>query len=111
MNNDEIKNIYSILSDIENQDLDKREECLNVVKSLFNNDDYQKIIKYIQDCDYTRDFEIITKKPSFKKDEDKIGLGLWVDQYCNGGYSGDDFAGWIYIKISKKQYLKFHYSM
>ena len=35
---------------------------------------------------------------------------ILVDQYCNGGYVGDDFAGWVYIPVGNK-YLKSHYSM
>jgi len=34
-----------------------------------------------------------------------------VDQYCNGGYVGDDFAGYVYIPIGENKYLKSHYSM
>ena len=35
---------------------------------------------------------------------------ILVDQYCNGGYVGDDFVGWLYIPVGEK-YLKSHYSM
>ena len=36
---------------------------------------------------------------------------ILVDQYCNGGYAGDDFAGYIYIPLKEGLYLKSHYSM
>ena len=36
---------------------------------------------------------------------------ILVDQYCNGGFIGDEFAGYIYIPIKKGKYLKSHYSM
>jgi len=36
---------------------------------------------------------------------------VYVDQYCNGGHTGDDFAGFIYIPIKNGKYLKSHYSM
>lgn len=35
----------------------------------------------------------------------------WIDQYQNGGYSGDSYAGYTYLKIAEDTYLKFHYQM
>lgn len=36
---------------------------------------------------------------------------IYVDQYLDGGMSGDAFAGYIYIPLKKEKYLKSHYSM
>ena len=48
-----------------------------------------------------------------KQDEDLFELIPYVkvDQYCNGGYTGDEFSGWYYIPITKDLYLKTHYNM
>lgn len=35
----------------------------------------------------------------------------WFDQYVNGGFTGDTFEGYIYVKIKNGKYLKFSYSM
>lgn len=35
----------------------------------------------------------------------------WIDQYENGGYSGDSYAGYIYLQIKADRFLKLHYSM
>ena len=35
----------------------------------------------------------------------------YVNQYENGGYGGDSYAGHVWLPIAKKVYLKFHYSM
>lgn len=35
----------------------------------------------------------------------------WVDQYENGGYSGDSYSGYIYIELKPNRYLKLNYSM
>lgn len=35
----------------------------------------------------------------------------WVDQYENGGYSGDSFSGFVYIQIKPGRFLRLHYSM
>lgn len=36
---------------------------------------------------------------------------LFIDEHENGGYSGDSYCGFGYLKVSKKDYLKFSYSM
>jgi hypothetical protein len=35
----------------------------------------------------------------------------YCDQYENGGYSGDSFAGQVWFPITKKRYITFHYTM
>lgn len=37
--------------------------------------------------------------------------GCWVDQYVNGGYTGDTYEGYCYVQIKPEKYLKYHYSM
>ena len=72
------------------------------------------ILEYIEECDFTYQFEITKEKPNIKtkQTEDFEYLKeVFVDQYCDGGYVGDSFAGWVCIPINKKEYLKFHYSM
>ena len=36
---------------------------------------------------------------------------MWVYQTCNGGKSGDEFAGQIYILIGEGEWFKFSYSV
>jgi hypothetical protein len=43
-------------------------------------------------------------------DDDDIGC-YFIDEQENGGYGGDSYSGIGYIKVSKKDYLKFSYSM
>lgn len=38
-------------------------------------------------------------------------LKYHVNQYVNGGYEGDDYRGWEWIRISHNKYLKFHYEL
>jgi hypothetical protein len=35
----------------------------------------------------------------------------WVYQYENGGYSGDSYAGFVYVEIKPNRYLRMHYAM
>lgn len=57
-------------------------------------------------------WKIVKKPKGGYQDEDygTIIKGWWVDQWRNGGYEGDDFAGDIYIKLKKDKYLKIYYS-
>tara|TARA_R110000851_G_C12740486_1_gene530797 strand:+ start:238 stop:585 length:348 start_codon:yes stop_codon:yes gene_type:complete len=93
---------------------DIRAKCLTYVATQVTIKLFDDIIEYIKDCDFTDRFEITEVKP---KDNDKQSEDfdylkeVWVDQYCDGGYVGDDYAGSVNININKKEYLKFHYSM
>lgn len=107
----EYNEIISEMIGFENKQHELKLKCLEVVKSNFSETDYEDILHYIEHCDFTDRFEITTKAPDFEKEDEVYGLGLWVDQYRNGGYSGDSFAGCIFIKINQTEYLKFHYSM
>jgi hypothetical protein len=107
---------YAPLIAYENEQQALKEKHLKFVKDYVVDGTYNDILEYIKDCDSTSKFEITEEKP---KDEDIEDLSddfdylktVWVDQYCNGGYIGDDFAGWVFIKITDIKYLKFHYSM
>ena len=93
---------------------DIKDKCLEYVKAQVIAELYNDIIEYIKDSDFTDRFEITKVKPNdeCKQSEDLDHLKeVWVDQYNNGGYFGDDFAGWVFIKITDTKYLKFHYSM
>ena len=75
----------------------------------------KKYIKDIREC--LKESEAhgkleIVDHPDIKPQEEDWGSfdHILVDQYCNGGYVGDDFAGWVYIPVGGK-YLKSHYSM
>ena len=107
---------YAPLIAYDNEQQELKEKCLKFVKDHVSDGIYYDTLDYVKDCDSTDQFEITEEKP---KDEDVEDLSddfdflknVWVDQYCNGGYVGDDFAGWVFIKITNIKYLKFHYSM
>jgi acetamidase/formamidase len=93
---------------------DIKVKCLDYVKTQVTTELNNDIIEYIKVCVFTDRFEITEVKPNDKckqKEDFDYLKEVWVDQYCNGGYVGDDFAGLVNIKINKKEYLKFHYSM
>lgn len=59
-------------------------------------------------------FEIVRTPTGKRQTESEYGRAIreeWVDQYVNGGMTGDHYEGTICIKIKETKYLKFHYSM
>lgn len=55
----------------------------------------------------------LVHNPSIKKQEEDWDAfdHVLVDQYVNGGYCGDEFAGDIYIPLKGDLYLKSYYQM
>ena len=105
---------FGPLIEHDNKEHENKLRCLEAVKLNVSPGLYDEILEYIEECDFTDQFKITTIEPNekFKQSEESDLLKeVWVDQYCNGGYVGDDFAGWVHIKINDTEYLKFHYSM
>ncbi|MBW2969442.1 hypothetical protein KY314_05020 [Candidatus Woesearchaeota archaeon] len=51
----------------------------------------------------------IVNEPTGNKQEEWDGFFVWVDQWRDGGYTGDDFAGYCYFKLNNGKYLKWEY--
>lgn len=78
----------------------------------------KKIIKFTveNDCCYSNFIGITNKPKGQKQNDETLPLWLswyfrdiWVDQYYNGGYSGDDFEGNFYYRLLPFVYLTFNY--
>jgi len=52
-----------------------------------------------------------TEKGKYQNEDFETIKGCWVDQYQNGGYTGDSYAGYCYIELKLGRYLKWHYSI
>jgi hypothetical protein len=105
---------YAPLIAHDKEQKDKKIKCLNHVKTQVTKELYKDIIDYVKDCGFTDGFIVTSKIPNdecHQTEDCEYLKEAWVDQYCNGGYNGDDFAGFVSIKINKNEYLKFHYSM
>ena len=48
----------------------------------------------------------------FWKEENEFGciVGMWVNQTTNGGFTGDEFAGTVSIKLKEDMWLHVPYS-
>jgi len=101
-------------NDYDNKQNANKLKCLEYVKTQVEIGLYNDIIEYIEDCCDISQFEITRVKPN-DKDTQTGGFDflkeVWVNQYRSGGYEGDDFAGWVNVKINEKEFLKFHHSM
>lgn len=88
----------------------KRDEALAYVATIVGARKLEHIRDFIANCDYTTEFEVVESQEGHRQDEPGTAFRyIYLDQYSNGGMSGDDFAGWVWIPLPKGKYLKFHY--
>lgn len=90
--------------EIENEIHKKDQRLLNAIKSVKGDSYYDALCDLMQETECTSEFSIVDKpKGDYQKEywHNEI-QGVWVDQWCNGGYVGDDFQGDIYVKIKRK---------
>ncbi len=89
-----------------------KNKTLAYIKNKVPKELYDDILEYIEDSGWVTDFSIIDTPIGTSQEEDFEFLKeVYVDQTTNGGFTGDEFAGTICIKIADKEYLKFHYEM
>lgn len=91
----------------------QRATVLRAVRGLVRRHVYRDILAYIKDCDYTSMFSIERQPCPASQLQDQVEYAFkraFINQYRNGGYSGDDFGGWISIPLNAGRYLQFHYS-
>lgn len=68
-------------------------------------------VKYYLDHTYWNYLELV-KEPAGKfQEDDEWGSfnGVWIDEHSNGGYWGDEYAGYLYIKLKENLYMKAYY--
>lgn len=78
--------------------------------------DVDELLTYVENLD---DWHLmgIASRPSGKKADDNSEYlpsyieEEWVNQYQDGGYSGDDYAGYTYLKLADDAWLMFNYYM
>jgi len=96
--------------DIEQRRL--RDEALSYVATIVCARKLKHINDYIVDCEYTHSFAVVESHGGERQDEPGNAFRyVYLDQYTNGGMSGDDHAGQVWIPLPKGKFLTFHYSM
>lgn len=116
-NNLEMGKIMDELIEIENDIFRKDQRLMKSIESIKGYSFYNALCELIKELDQTSEYSIVDNpKGNYQKEYwHKEIQGIWVDQWCNGGYAGDDFAGYVYVKIKRKnkrdRYLKIPYLM
>ena len=116
------------LSEIELQAFKEYDEILKKIHDKLSkrNRRILSIIERLKGKEYVKELESVLEESEFvdgslnfvrvttgkyQEEDYELIKGMWVDQYCNGGFTGDSFAGYCYIELKQNRYLKFHYSM
>lgn len=98
----------------ENERARRNNRLLRAIKRVSTRTYYKVLEEVIYDSGGIEGQAEIVKEPMgvFQKhDYCRVIPGIWVDQWRNGGFTGDDFAGYVYVKIKEGKYFKFQYSM
>jgi len=87
-------------------------KILDTLRETLGKEYVDDILECLMVSEANGELEIVSN-PGIKKQEEDWGSfdHILVDQYVNGGYLGDDYAGWVYIPINNGLYLKSHYNM
>lgn len=76
---------------------------------------WEHVLDCLQDSCSGGEFEIVrTPEGTLEAEALNPATGegeLHIDERERGGYSGDSYSGYGYIKVSRLDYLKFYYSM
>jgi hypothetical protein len=89
---------------------DKQAKILKRIKNRVSPSWFKAISDFLEDQEYAHDFSITDKPVGNRQKEDYRFAHSYIDQYSNGGYSGDDFAGQACLPIRGGLYFSFHYS-
>lgn len=112
MNEQQAMKEYHELMIQESQERQRQiKETLALVKPLVSNKYYVAITDWIKDEEngIWGKLEIVSKPKGEWQDEGNFDYwaelkGMYVDQYV--GYCGDDYSGYLAIKLPNKQYLQ-----
>ena len=96
---------------LDQEEAKKRNECLDQIKKLITEKQYEELIEFIQEDGYTHNFKLVNKKgvSGSKQEEEYWFKYIYITQ--STGYAEDDFYGTIFIPIKRNLYLHFQYSM
>tara|TARA_R110002020_G_scaffold475890_1_gene713780 strand:+ start:39906 stop:40313 length:408 start_codon:yes stop_codon:yes gene_type:complete len=94
-------------------DMNKSKRTMLKLNKRFSADFVAEIKDILDDCEADMVLGFTRRKDGSNEsdiDDDNVGC-YFIDEHENGGYGGDSYSGLGYIKVSKKDYLKFSYSM
>lgn len=105
--------LFEEISRIEREQSAKDADVLNVARLFLSEEEFDDLEILITESDDTSNYSIENEpKGEYQEDSDYRFLkGYWVNQTTNGGFTGDEYAGTISVKLSNGQYFQFNYSM
>ena len=103
---------YQSMKKLEVEEAAWNNRILKAIKSIKGEEFLKNLLELAEESEVCGKFDIV-KVPKGDYQEEDWGTinGLWVDQYRNGGCTGDEFAGNIYVELKKGKYLEMNYSM
>jgi len=101
---------YEAMREDDNKEEAKQAKVLKRIKKRVSANWFNSIMDFLEDQDYIHDFSIIEKPVGQRQKEDYRFAHSYINQYSNGGISGDDFAGQACLPIRGGLYFSFHYS-
>lgn len=98
---------YHAKNDINNQ------RILKAIKAVKGQEYHDYLVEMLEENEQQGEMEITHHPEGKYQDENDYGpiKGCWVDQHINGGYTGDEYAGYVYVELKPGKYLKYYYAM
>ena len=103
---------YHEWMEYEQQINDNNVKMLKVVESKVTSEAYKEILQELDISENTFDYKIVDKpKGEIQKFDENEHIVVYVNQTTNGGYTGDEFAGTVSIKLNETEFFQYSYSM
>ena len=96
------------------KEIEQRTLILNHIEELKTKDYREAVEECLLECESCGELKLIDLShiKGQRQEEKWVEFNhVYVNQTTDGGMSGDEFAGYIYIPITKKLYVKSFYSM
>lgn len=91
----------------------KQTKLLENIRKQKGDKFYNSLISLMADCEADGVNSMVVAEPIGRFQEEGWGniKDYWIDQYENGGITGDNYAGYVYVKLKDGKYFRFHYSI
>lgn len=109
-----LNDFYNEMIEEENRINEKRKNILDHIQDIVGEQYRKDVEACLDECESCGEFQLIDKtyiKGNYQEEDWNSYDHIYVNQTTNGGYTGDEFAGHVYIPITKRLYLKSYYSM
>jgi hypothetical protein len=116
-NEDELQDHWQAVQEADDEQRRRNQRLLNAVKSIKGEPFYKDIQVLFDSLEVGGGFVqmplLITRKKGGEYTRESCGeiKGYWIDQFVNGGMTGDSYEGYVYVKIKKDRYIQAYYSM